>query len=138
MLVNETLLPVRQRMTELAKESPFFHRIETLVRSHPARFQLATDRHGLDLGVDNPVAGRPNRARCKVFPLGKAKLAIFFYKPSLLPYSRDRFGYGGRLFDPGSVTDGEIGEWLDFVAEGLLTNRRPARLLRGFPYDVPD
>jgi hypothetical protein len=129
---------VRERMAALDGQADFYARVRDIMQAHPAPFLVAPDRAGLDFGVENKVAEHANRARVKIFPLAGAKFAVFFYKPSLLTWSRDRFGYGGRVFEPGKVTDMEIRSWLDFVAEGLPPERRPADLMRGFPYDVPN
>ncbi|MBI4161138.1 MAG: hypothetical protein HY509_01670 [Acidobacteria bacterium] len=137
MVGNENEAPIRRRAEELAGRSAFFARLLEAARSHPEPFRLAEDGEGLDLGADNRVQGRPNRARLKAFSLPTGRLAVFFYKPSLLPFSRDRYGYGGRVFDPAGVPPEEIRQWLDFLAAGMPPDRRPDNLLRGFPYDVP-
>lgn len=115
----------------------FFSRVLDAIRSHPDPFSLDPDLEGLDVGAENRIDGKPNRARFKMFPLSAGRLAVFFYKPSLLHYSRDRFSYGGRVFDAATVGDGDIRTWLDFLAAGMPPDRRPEKLLRGFPYDVP-
>ena len=137
MLENLTENSVSKQKEVLASKSPFFLKVWELVRDHPERFTVAPDREGLDIGAGNRVQGKPNRARLKVFYLTDRKAAVFFYKPSLLPFSRDRFGYGGRVFDPETIEGYEILQWLDFLAEGMSPNGRPGKLLRGFPYDVP-
>jgi hypothetical protein len=136
MIGNEKQSEVRKRMEELSG-SPFYSRVLEAVRTHPQKFSLAADLEGLDLSADNEVNGKPNRARFKLFPLSTGRLAIFFYKPSLLHYSRDRFGYGGRVFAGDAISDDDIRDWLDFLAAGMPPDRRPDKLLRGFPYDVP-
>lgn len=137
MLENETENGVSKRKEALASKSPFFLKVWEFVRDHQERFTVAPDREGLDIGAGNRVQGKPNRARLKVFCLTERKAAVFFYKPSLLPFSRDRFGYGGRVFDPKTIDENEILQWLDFLAEGMPPDGRPGKLLRGFPYDVP-
>lgn len=137
MLGNDDRTDVRKRIDELCSLSPFFETVLSLAREHREPFAIDPELEGLDLHAENRVKERPNRARFKLFFLSTGRLAIFFYKRSLLPYSRDRFSYGGRVFDPKVVAGSEITNWLDFLAAGMPPDHRPGKLLRGFPYDVP-
>ena len=61
---------------------------------------------------------------------GKERFCAFFYKRSNLPWSRDRFSYGGVEFLPGRVTQAEVQSWVRWLTSGLDPEQRPERLRR--------
>ncbi len=63
---------------------------------------------------------------------------VFFYKKSLVPYSRDRYSYGGIELREGDLKPDDVAEWLVFVTSGFHPEKRPARLRRAFPYEIPE
>lgn len=80
----------------------------------------------------------PSRARLMVFSPRPGHTLIFFYKKSLVPYSRDRFSYGGVELSAPSASPAEIQEWLDFLSSGFHPEKRPSNLRRAFPYEIPE
>ena len=82
--------------------------------------------------------GIPNRARMKIFSPKPGHTLVFFFKKSLVPYSRDRYSYGGLDLRASSVEPQEIAAWLDFLTSGFHPDKRPENLRRAFPYEIPE
>ena len=105
----------------------------------PRYFEIATDAAGFEArAADRLPSGLPNRARIKVFDSRPGHTLIFFYKRSLVPYSRDRYSYGGVDLRHGELNSREIAEWLAFVSSGFHPEKRPTNLRRAFPYEIPE
>jgi hypothetical protein len=124
---------------EIVRE-PELDRIVEWLHAAPELVQLEPDRAGLELAPAGVEEAAPRRCRLKVFRAreGKERFCAFFYKRSNLPWSRDRFSYGGVEFLPGRVTQAEVREWLRWLTSGLDPEERPERLRRSFLYDIPD
>jgi len=104
---------------------------------HP--FEIETCGAGLEVVAQAPLPnGIPNRARMKVFSPKPGHTLVFFFKKSLVPYSRDRYSYGGLDLRASSVEPQEIATWLDFLTSGFHPDKRPERLRRAFPYEIPE
>ena len=119
-------------------DEPFVARVVRTFEDGLHPFELVTDPAGLDLA---PLErGKPGRCRLKLFRPreGKERLCAFFYKRSNLPWSRDRFSYGGVEFVPSHVTQAEVQRWIGWLASGLDPEKKPERLRRSFLYDIPD
>lgn len=102
-------------------------------------FEIAMDATGFEArAADRLPSGLPNRARIKVSNPRPGHTLIFFYKKSLVPYSRDRYSYGGIDLKDGEMNPREITEWLAFVTSGFHPEKRPAHLRRAFPYEIPE
>jgi hypothetical protein len=105
--------------------------------AHP--FEIETSGAGLEVVARAPLPnGLPNRARMKIFSPKPGHTLVFFFKKSLVPYSRDRYSYGGLDLRAASVKDQEIAAWLDFLTSGFHPDKRPENLRRAFPYEIPD
>ncbi len=105
--------------------------------AHP--FEIETSGTGLEVVAQAPLPnGLPNRARMKVFSPKPSHTLVFFFKKSLVPYSRDRYSYGGLDLRAPSVEAQEIVTWLDFLTSGFHPDKRPEKLRRAFPYEIPD
>lgn len=104
---------------------------------HP--YSIHAGSSGLDFTCNNKIKGVDNRAHVKLFYPKENTLLVFFYKKSNVPWSRDRFAYGGIEYDMKgrNITDDDIRTWLDFAESGFSPERRPEHLLRLFPYDIP-
>lgn len=103
--------------------------------------QLAIDREasGLEVHACGELPnGLPNRARLKLFAPKPGHTLAFFYKRSQVPYSRDRYSYGGIDLRDRAVDRGEIDQWIEFVRSGFHPDRRPLNLRRAFPYEIPE
>ena len=102
-------------------------------------FEIVTETTGFEArATDQLPSGLPNRARIKVFSPRPGHTLVFFFKKSLVPYSRDRYSYGGIDLKEGELDPSEIAEWLTFVSSGFHPEKRPSQLRRAFPYEIPD
>lgn len=123
------------------EKEPVFADVMSVAKDRSEAIAVENGGETLDLAFKNNIedTGLPNRARIKFFYPGesKGKMAVFFYKSSLLPYSRDRFGYGGEVFAPKAIDSERIKGWFEFAASGFHIEKRPTKWMRGFPYDVP-
>ena len=105
----------------------------------PVPFDIETSGVGLELAARAPLpSGLPNRARMKIFSPKPGHTLVFFFKKSLVPYSRDRYSYGGLDLRAPSVEAAEIAAWLEFLTSGFHPDKRPANLRRAFPYEIPE
>jgi hypothetical protein len=105
--------------------------------AHP--FEIETSSTGLEVVARAPLPnGVPNRARMKIFSPKPGHTLVFFFKKSLVPYSRDRYSYGGLDLRASSVEAPEIAPWLDFLTSGFHPDKRPGELRRAFPYEIPE
>jgi len=122
-----------ERETELAP-------LITWLEAAPDAVALEVGRAGIEIApaVSSEVASA--RCRMKIFRAraGKERFCAFFYKRSNLPWSQDRFSYGGVEFLPERLTESDVREWLSWLTSGFDPGRRPSRLRRAFLYDVPD
>jgi hypothetical protein len=106
---------------------------------------LNTQRNKRAAGVEilflNEVNGSPNRARLLIcFPV-VSKCVLFFYKKSSIPFSRDRFSYGGVVIDERSTSrfsEQDIQQWIEFLLSGFEPQRRPETLKKSLPYTIPE
>ncbi len=112
-----------------------------LAGSHPDGYEFRPDRSDFEFAALREVDGRPNRAMLKIFTIADGPLrgqaAVFFYKRSQVPFSRDRFSYGVVTLPPGAGP-GEVAGWLDFASGGFDPEARPSRLRLAFTFTVPD
>jgi hypothetical protein len=105
----------------------------------PESFQVISTRTGVELAAcSRDPSHQPGRARIKVFSPKPGHTLVFFYKKSLVPYSRDRYSYGGVDLRSSQPTHAEIEAWLEFLSSGFHPERRPPGLRRAFPYEVPE
>jgi hypothetical protein len=105
--------------------------------AHP--FEIETSGAGLEIVARAQLSnGLPNRARMKIFSPKPGHTLVFFFKKSLVPYSRDRYSYGGFDLRAPSVEPQQIAAWLDFLTSGFLPDKRPENLRRAFPYEIPE
>ncbi len=102
-------------------------------------FEIETSGAGLEVLSRAPLPnGIPNRARMKIFSPKPGHTLVFFFKKSLVPYSRDRYSYGGLDLRAPSVGAQEIAAWLAFLTSGFHPDKRPENLRRAFPYEIPE
>ncbi|MGA3324395.1 MAG: hypothetical protein ABSF45_07970 [Terriglobia bacterium] len=105
--------------------------------AHP--FEIETSGTGLEVVARAPLPnGLSNRARMKIFSPKPGHTLVFFFKKSLVPYSRDRYSYGGLDLRAPSVEAQEIAAWLDFLTSGFHPDKRPENLRRAFPFEIPE
>jgi hypothetical protein len=102
-------------------------------------FEIETSGAGLEIVARAPLPnGIPNRARMKIFSPKAGHTLVFFFKKSLVPYSRDRYSYGGFDLHVPSVEPAVIAAWLEFLTSGFHPDKRPENLRRAFPYEIPE
>ena len=105
-------------------------------------FSLRLETPGIEFQALSPVGTHPNRAVLKVFRIDAGPLegrtAVFFYKKSRIPWSRDRHSYGVCLLPTSGPTPGEVEEWIEFAATGFHPDHRPSRLRQAFTFTVPE
>ena len=102
-------------------------------------FEIEAAGEGLEVVAKTPLPnGIPNRARMKIFSPKPGHTLVFFFKKSLVPYSRDRYSYGGFDLRTASMESQEIAAWLEFLSSGFHPDKRPANLRRAFPYEIPE
>ncbi len=107
------------------------------VASAPETFVLDPGAAGIDWSVENRVRGLPNRARIKCWSPKEGTLLVWFYKRSALPWSVDRFSYGGVLVGRERVPPAAIDAWLRYQVGGFHPEQRPPGIRRSFPFDLP-
>jgi hypothetical protein len=113
--------------------------VAAAVEARPDLFDIETGGTGLEVVARAPLpSGLPNRARMKVFSPKPGHTLVFFFKKSLVPFSRDRYSYGGQDLRGPSAEPQEIAAWLDFLTSGFHPDKRPDKLRRAFPYEIPE
>ena len=139
MILNRESPQVQAKLQlELAQSAAAKAVCEAIDRSAD-HFEIATDAAGFEArATDRLSSGLPNRARIKIFSPRPGHSLVFFYKKSLVPYSRDRYSYGGVDLKDGELNPHDIAEWLAFVSSGFHPEKRPANLRRAFPYEIPE
>ena len=139
MLLNASEQRVVEKIRAESEANPLAAAISTAVGAFPGDFEVVAEGAGLEVRACGYLEGGvPNRARMKVFSPKPGHTLVFFYKKSLVPYSRDRYSYGGFDLRMPGVSDQEIAEWLVFLNSGLHPEKRPANLRRAFPYEIPE
>ena len=139
MILNRAEAQVEKKVRNESEANPVLQGLLVAVDASPEPFEVDAEATGLEL---RPRASADraslDRARMKVFSPKPGHTLIFFYKKSLVPYSRDRYSYGGIELKTPQVNESEVAEWLDFLASGFHPEKRPTQLRRAFPYEIPE
>ncbi|HDS30732.1 MAG TPA: hypothetical protein ENN67_06785 [Firmicutes bacterium] len=110
--------------------------------SSPGSYGVNPNAGGLEFTSTTEVKGHPNRCRLKIWQPEPSVLHAWFYKRSTVPFSRDRFSYGGVTWDLTQIDLASIGqevtEWLTWLDTGLNPQTRPSNWVSAFPYDIPE
>lgn len=114
--------------------APLFEDLMELVASAEGDYELVATGAGLELAK---IGGRP---RVLFFEATKKRLIAFFYKPSRLGFSRDRFSYGALHLHPDRVEEArrDFAAGLAFLAADFTPAERPQRLRRSLDVTVPE
>jgi len=104
----------------------------------PQQFAVKSETPHPELAADIPDQRVPHRCRAKLFELDAGRLAVFFYKTSAVPFSRDRFSYGAVQFSASDISSADVSGWLAYLASGFDWDLAPPKLRRAFTFDVPD
>lgn len=140
MLTNHEDPEARKKLRlEVKRDAGLTPVVEWLLHS-PEPLTLEVERAGIEVSPAGSDETSNRRSRLKLFRAreGKERFCAFFYKRSNLPWSRDRFSYGGVEFVPGRVNQAEVEGWIRWLSSGLDPLQRPERLRRSFLYDIPD
>ena len=104
-------------------------------------YGIIPESFGLEFDSTTEIGGFPNRCRMKIFVPENKKVMVWFYKPSAVHFSRDRYSLGGVLLDEESTDTGAIGsdvdQWLGWLDSGLDPEKRPDNWKSAVPYDIP-
>jgi hypothetical protein len=136
MIVNAAGIEALDLPMESA-EGEAYRRVISALEACPDPFRVVEGASGLDVAAESPIEGRPNRCRLKVFTSRPGLMIAFFYKTSSVPFSRDRYGYGGIKFAPDKLDEATIPGWLEFAARGFPTEGAPDAFKRTMALDVP-
>lgn len=128
---------VRQKIALLESAHPIFAWLIEKLSEHPLSFKINPELYGLDLSPDSSEE-RTDRRAVKFFLHGKERLAVFFYKRSLMPYSRNRFAYGSLYRHLAELSEADLNVWLDYLLSGFPVDRKPAGLRRSLYLDIPE
>lgn len=122
-------------------EHPASQALLSALDAHPDAFAVLPEIDPFAVLAETPIEGRTNRAVLRLFVIPDGPLqgrhAVFYFKRSQIPFSRDRFSYGVSLCGETPDADNWQGR-LDFVASGFHPDRRPSGLRRAFTFTVPD
>jgi hypothetical protein len=139
MIVNQGQSAVDAKLHEEAAANPLAGAVIAAAEASADPFEIETTGAGLEMMARAPLpSGIPNRARMKIFSPKSGHTLVFFFKRSLVPYSRDRYSYGGLDLRAPLVEPQEISAWLDFLSSGFRPDKRPENLRRAFTYEIPD
>jgi len=139
MIQNRTEPAVTAKLTGEAEANPIAGAVAAAVEACAEPFGIEATGAGLEIVARAPLPnGLTNRARMKVFSPKPGHTLVFFFKKSLVPYSRDRYSYGGLDLRTPSVEAQEIAAWLGFLTSGFHPDKRPENLRRAFPYEIPE
>jgi hypothetical protein len=139
MILNRTDPQVEAKLQVELRENPVAKAVCEALEQAGEKFEVVAEAAGFEArATDLLTTGLPNRARIKIFSPRPGHTLVFFYKRSLVPYSRDRYSYGGIDLRDGEVDPREIAEWVAFVSSGFHPDKRPANMRRAFPYEIPE
>jgi hypothetical protein len=120
---------------------PILDLLQRKLRETGCNVKLAPCQQGIEIQFHNEIKGLRNRANLRIFFPAETKCVLFFYKKSSIPFSRDRFSYGGIVMDArstGRFDEQDIHEWIEFLVGGLQPGSRPSSLKKSIPYTIPE
>ena len=139
MIQNQIQPEVTTKLGAEVEANPIAGAVAAAAGASADPFEMETSGAGLEIVARAPLPnGIPNRARMKIFSPKPGHTLVFFFKKSLVPYSRDRYSYGGLDLRASSVQPREVAMWLDFLTSGFHPDKRPENLRRAFPYEIPE
>ncbi len=139
MIENRKDPAIAEKLRAEAEANPVAAAVVAAAEASADPFEAGAEGTGLEVLARTELPGGiPNRARLKVFSPRAGHTLIFFYKRSLVPFSRDRYSYGGVDLRAPQAGEQEVGEWLAFLTSGFHPDKRPTNLRRAFPYEIPE
>jgi hypothetical protein len=97
--------------------------------------------HGVELRFLNKIRQTPNRAYLRIYFPTPSKCVLFYHKKSSVPFSHERFSYGGIVVDVRSLLRfdlQDVDEWVQFLKGGLNPAQRPKSIKKSIPYTIPE
>jgi hypothetical protein len=115
-------------------------RLLAQVEDEAESYEILLPGAGLEIrkaALEDRPAGRP---RILLFPADRGRLVAFFYKPSRLSFSRDRFSYGALYLYAARPEEaaGEFATALAYLADDFKPAAKPPRLKRSLDVTVPE
>jgi hypothetical protein len=142
MIFNIEEQGTKEHLNRATKEMPSAKPLIEALVAHADPFLVQDGPGGIEFSAKKPVNNRPNRARVKLFTVAEGpmqgRVAAFFYKPSQIPFSRDRHSYGVCMIPSTGPGQSDIGDWIFFASSGLDPAARPSGLRQAFAFTVPD
>jgi hypothetical protein len=139
MILSKPEAPVQEKLQAELEGNPVARAVCAALDNAAEPFEVTAEGTGVEVRACAFLpSGLPNRARMKIFSPKPGHTLVFFYKKSLVPYSRDRYSYGGIDLRTPEVDASEVSQWVTFINSGLHPDRRPANLRRAFPFEIPD
>lgn len=138
MLLNSADPRIEEKLRSERAKSAVAEAVAAALEGAAEPFEIDAEAAGVDVRAYSVPSSVANRVRLKVFSPRPGHTLVFFYKRSLVPYSRDRYSYGGIDVRDDGVNPQEIAEWIAFVTSGFHPDRRPRNLRRAFPYEIPE
>jgi hypothetical protein len=139
MIRNQSARDLEAEIRGRAESKPVLAALYAAAEASPDPFELELTNAGLELHACNPMpAGTINRARLKISSPPSGNTLVFFFKRSLVPYSRDRYSYGGIEMRTPQADPQQIASWLAFLTSGFHPDQRPPSLRRAFPFEIPE
>ena len=112
------------------------------VAAHEIPYGIEPKAGGLVFSSTVLKDDRPNRCYVKVWQPEPNQLLVWFYKRSGVVHSRDRYSYGGIVWDLATIdlskTGPDIDSWLEWLDSGLNSDKRPSNWISAFTYDIPE
>lgn len=139
MILNKSQREVAEKIRYESEANPVARAVFASAETSTDPFEVEPGASGLEIHALVALEhGLSNRARMKVFSPKARHTIVFFYKRSLVPYSRDRYSYGGIELKAPQAEDSEIADWLTFLSSGFRPEKRPANLRRTFLLEIPE
>ena len=133
---------VKEKIASETTANPAVKTIYECAATHHRSYDIEPRAGGLELTSTTPIKGHPNRCRLKVWQPEPSQLLAWFYKRSVVPHSRDRFSYGGIVWELATVDLSKVGmevdSWLEWLDSGLNPEKRPPSWISAFSFDIPE
>ncbi len=139
MILNKAHPGAAEKIRAESEANPIARVVCAAAETSAEAFEVDVGATGLEISACTSHENRgPQRARMKVFSRTEVQTLVFFYKRSLVPFSRDRYSYGGVELRNSPVETAEVANWLSFLSSGFHPEKRPASLRRAFPFEIPE
>jgi len=98
MVLNKAQPQVEEKTRAESAASPVARAVSAAAEASPEPFEVSAEATGFELRACTFLPnGLPNRARMKIFSPKPGHTLVFFYKKSLVPYSRDHYSSAASI-----------------------------------------